>query len=297
MRKKIGEFDSVLKKIYGSLRKRYGLSFEETLDELEEVFADEEFKTLPVFLISNVDIYSRELIEEINALGKAQAYGFYRDGDFPYKIITEVKEALPQLIRQSDDDKFFYVSVYADSKFMVERSGVVCLRIEKHNGDLWLNIVKNRKTVQNEIIREYRAVEDKEKFLPVVNKFFHDRWEKRPDVFVKSYNPNWSVDNNVVICFKSGEVAGFIIYGYGSDISSISMKDAMTFTIWDIYVKEEYRRQGVATRMYEKVVRIAEKCKSPRVRFKVFADDAETNLFLKSLHSKELYSLYEMDLK
>ena len=108
MRKKIGEFNSVLKKVYGSLRKRYGLVYDETLEELEKIFEDEEFGQLPIFLISIDDTYSRELISEINAIGIAQAYGFYRDGEFPYKVITEVREALPQLINQSENDKFFY---------------------------------------------------------------------------------------------------------------------------------------------------------------------------------------------
>lgn len=295
MRKKIGEFNSVLKRIYGSLRKRYGLDYEETLEELESIFEDEEFVQLPIFLISMDDTYSRELIAEINAIGGAQAYGFYRDGEFPYKVITEVREALPQLINQSESDKFFYISVHKSSSFLVERSGVICLKIENVNGTLWLTILKNRKSRKNEIIREYRY-EDRDKFLPLVNSYYYSRWERRPDLFEKKYNLNNSNDYGVILCLKNDDVVGFVIYSYSGDKEMLSIKKNLIITVLDIFVKEEYRHQGIATRMYEKVVKLAEYGKCSKIQFRVWEDDALTNLFINSLHSKKLYSLYEFDI-
>ncbi len=297
MRKKIGEYDSTLKKLYGSLRKRYGLAFDETLDELEEIFSDEEYGQLPVFLLNSDDTYSRDFINEINAVGRALAYGFYRDGDFPYKVITEVREAIPKLLRQSDEDKFFYISIRKASPFVVERSGIICLKIEEQSGNLVLNIIKNRRTIQDEIIREYRDDEDKNMFIPLVSKFYYSRWEKRPDIFLRRYSPSSRKNNNVIVCLKKGEIVGFLIYGYGADIAPVAMRDEITVTVWDVFVKERYRRQGIATRMYEKLVKNAEYCRAKKIRFKVWEEDVETNLFLCSLQCRELYSLYELDVK
>lgn len=296
MIRKLGEYNSGLKKLYGSLRKRYGLTYEETSSEIDEVLEDDEFGQYPVFVISSDNTYSREFIAELNAIGKVQAYGFYRDGDFPYKVITEVREALPQLIRQNDNDKFFFISVGKDSSFIVERTGTICIKLSVSKKELQVSLTKTRKTIPTEIIRKYRE-EDKAEFTALIDKLYYKRWEKIPEIFRKRYSSHVFPFSYTILCFRKNKIVGFLVYRYENrreENSAISMADSI-ITITDIYVEEEYRRQKIATRMYEEVEKIVESCKANKLRFKVWEKDVVTKMFVESLQPEKLYTMYELD--
>lgn len=304
MRKFVGEYDSCLKKLYGSLRKRFKLDYEETLEEVDKVLQDEDFKDYPVILISNDDLYSREFIEEINGGGEAQSFGFYREGEWAYKNVAEVREMAPKLIDDMDGiDKFLYISVDVRSYFRLNLPGTICIKQGRYLGKLSVDIIKTRKIISNEIIRGLKK-EDFVEFNNLLNNLYMNRWQKRSDIFDKGYKLTENEVGNLcrkgsgknsIVCVKDGRIVGFIIYGYEDDGDNRAFNRLTILTIKDIYVDDEYRRQGIATRMYEEVLKIIEKFKSTVVKFKVWDEDFETKMFVESLHAKSLYSLYELE--
>ena len=62
----------------------------------------------------------------------------------------------------------------------------------------------------------------------------------------------------------------------------------------DVYVLEEYRRCGIATRLYNEALKYAKKLKISRVEFRVWEFDEETLKFINSLHVEKLRSCYEI---
>lgn len=303
MRKCVGEYNDSLKKLYGSLRKRFKLDYDCSLDEVDKILGDDEFSDYAVILISNDDIYSKEFVAEVNEKKDSRAFGFYKDGVLAYTNVQEVREMVPKLIGDVGDS-FVYVSVDMRSQFRLTIPKTICIKQGKSNGELTVDVIKTRPVIENEIIRMLEQTDLKE-FNELLNSLYINRWERRPDIFDKGYKLvqseisnicNASTSKNIVVCVKDDKIVGFIFYEYVYDGDNRGYNNSVILTIKDIYVDSEYRRQKIATKMYEKVVRILEKFKSNKLKIKVWAEDEETKQFIFSLQPKELYTLYEIDI-
>ena len=216
MKRIIGEYSLCLKKLYGSLRKRFQLNYDETLEEVDKVFDDEEFADYPVILISNDDKYSNEFIDEINAKGDGQAFGFYRSGDYGYRSVPEVREMVPKLLDDGIGQKFLYVSVDIRSFFRLALPGTICIKQGRYRGELSIDIIKTRKIISNELIRGL-VRDDLVEFIELFNKLYTNRWEKRPDLFFKGYKftssellnlCDRSNEKNAIVCVKNDKIVG-----------------------------------------------------------------------------------------
>ncbi len=302
MRKFVGEYDECLKKLYGSLEKRFGLENSCCLEEIDRAFTDKEFLGCPIILISNDDRYSVELIEKINVQGDYLAYGFYRDSEFPYESVNAVREMIPKLI-ENNKNVFIYIGVDVRSYFRLEIPGTICIKQGKGNGQLSIDIIKTRNIVVDEIIRRCQE-EDLTNFNVLLDEYYKKRWSKCPKLFNKSYKLG-TVEfrdlcqrgsaRGAIVAQKNEQLVGFLIYEYKNDCDNRAFENISVLTVTDIYVDSEFRRMGLATKMYEFLIRPTSKVKISEVRFKIWNEDEEACKFIDSLQAKELYTMYEVD--
>lgn len=302
MRKVVGEYNEALEKLYGSLRKRFNLNYEETLDEVDDILGNDELVDYSVILVSSDDTHSNEFISEVNANSDAKAFGFYKSGIFAYENVQEVREMVPTLLERNERS-FVFISVEFRSHFKILLPNTVTIKLGREDGKLRVEIIKTRPIIENEIIKK-PGRDDFKDFRDFIDRLYLNRWEKRPDIFQKHYSItptaflnmcNSHDSKNIIVCIKDEKMVGFVIY----DIEKCQKNgfvDSSMLSIEDIYVDVEYRRQGIATRMYEAVERVACKLKFSKIRFNIWEDDEEMKLFISSLHSKALSTLYEVDI-
>lgn len=300
MRKIVGELDESLKRIYGSLRKRYNLAYDETLADVDLVLGDERYSKYPVILLSNNDDYSRNFISELNEAGEVLSYGFYRDGDFPYTNFTEVREMIPGLL-EGEQDKFIYISIPERVALRKFFPGTICIRIGHTKDMMSIDIIKREKAVESEEIRLLKR-NDAPYFQELLNKLYLEKSIKRPDLFKSKYKlSNTDIlefckggGKGAIVCIKEEVIVGFLIYVYERDADNDACNNDSILTIKDIYVEEDYRRQGIATRMYSALDDILRRSHSSKLKFKVWDDDCDVKQFIMSLGPKALYTLYEL---
>lgn len=298
MKKNMGEYNEGLKKLYGSFRKRFGLDYSETLEYADTNVED---KSYAILYFSSDITYSKEFIEEINSTGVGQAYGFYREGPGAMSV-EEIKEAVPRIVGDGGN-KFIFVELGEKSRFRLEDiNKTVFMKMGTDKGDLVLDIVKSREYLADEIIRKMEK-SDIEEFDILYRELFAKRWEARNDLFIKNYKLTKSSlsmicdRNNVVgsyLCFKEEKLVGFLLYEFMEEEEN-GLENKTYLTVRDIYVLDEYRRQGVATRMFREVLQIASKSYTKCVRFKTWMMDEEIVGFINSLNKKPLYTVYEIE--
>lgn len=305
MKKYIGNYDICFKNLYNSLRKRY-LSEDfgtDTLEGIDLLFEDREVSKYPVILISNDDTYSEQFIKELNGRDNTRGYCFYyKDGNF--NGVNDLKEKIKHIFYNSDNsDIFIYVSVSKQSGFRLEIPGSICIKQGKFKDLLSLDIIKTFSIMEGEIIRR-ACVDDYDGFNELLEKLNQKKWENHPNLFdmIEKYSlqkfKTFCRKNNyksIFVCKKNNKIIGFLIIDYvASEIGKLMNGDSF-LTIKDIFVLEEFRRNGVAKRMYEEVIKCFKRKHNLKFRFRVLEGDYETEKFILSLHPKVLYSLYELD--
>ena len=297
MKEIIGEYNSSLKKLYDSFKKRFGLSHLDTLEYVDKMIDDKEYAVL--FFSSDIT-FSRELIDEINSTGVGQAYGFYKDG--PISSTEEIREAVPRIIGDGGN-KFIFVELEDRSRFRIEEiPKTVFVKLKRDKGDLAIDIVKSRVYLKDEIIRKIEK-DDTEEFNKLYNKLYMGRWENRSDIFVRNFKMinselskvcGRSFDMGVFVCYREDKLVGFVVYEFVNEKDGRAFEDRYYLTVRDIYVVPEFRRMGIATRLFREVQRLADKNKLKYVRFKSWAFDEEMRQFINSLDKNELYAMYEV---
>lgn len=297
MKEIIGEYNPSLKKLYDSFRKRFGLGHLETLEYVDKMIDDKEYAVL--FFSCDIT-YSRELIEEINSTGVGQAYGFYKDG--PISSTEEIREAVPRIIGDGGN-KFIFVELEDKSRFRMEEiPKTVFIKQKVDQGNLAVDIVKSRVYLEDEVIKKIEK-EDTEEFNKLYNKLYTGRWEQRGDIFLRNFKMmnfelskvcSRSNDMGAFVCYKNDKLVGFVVYESIKEKDNRSFEDNYYLTVRDIYVEPEFRRIGIATRLFREVQRLADKNKLRYVRFKSWFFDEEMRGFINSLDKQELYTMYEV---
>ena len=300
MREVIGEYKSSLKKLFNSFKKRFGLDYTETLGFVDKIIEDNDYAIL--YCSSDIT-YSIELIDEINASGVGKAFGFYKNGPIAFNGVQEIREAVPKLIGDGGN-KFIFVELEERSRFRLEEiPKTVFIKQGRKLGNIVVDIVKSRVYIDDEVIREI-GKKDQNEFNVLYNKLYMGRWGNRSDIFTKNFkmtNAEFNrlcdrcVDIGAYVCYKKGKMIGFIVYEFLKEKDNRSFLDNYYLTVRDIYVVPEFRRQGVATRLFREVSRMADKNCLKRIRFKVWAFDDRMIGFVKSLNNNQLYIMYEVD--
>ena len=145
---------------------------------------------------------------------------------------------------------------------------------------------------------------DSDEFGQLYKELFIKRWEGRNDLFIKNYKLTNSEISTIYgrtnsvgayVCYKDDKLVGFVLY-QSLEEKEDGIECKRYLTVRDIYVLEEYRRQGIATRLFREVMQIASKTYTKCVRFKTWMMDEETVGFINSLSNKPLYTVYEIEL-
>lgn len=162
-----------------------------------------------------------------------------------------------------------------------------------------------RKKKDDQVIVRRSRYSDYDDFMPIINKAHNDRFLKRRDLFQKNsvftstefYNFCEQFSGKLIFIYiLSEKIIGYIQLELG-DYSSRSLYNSNSLIkISNVYVLEEYRRRGVATRLYQEVVAYAKKLKTNRIEFEVWDFDEDTKNFISSLHMNVQRYHYEIKL-
>lgn len=165
-----------------------------------------------------------------------------------------------------------------------------------------LMVFEKKREDEREIIRRADS-EDYDELSKLISEAYLKRWECRKDIFEKVEAMGRSefskycgkcTANGVNVVELDGNIVGYLLWEvkpFSSD-SHFNRSNIMIFK--DVYVLEEYRRRGMATRMYNEALKYAKKLKMSRVEFRVWEFDDEVLKFINSLQVERLRSCYEI---
>ena len=147
------------------------------------------------------------------------------------------------------------------------------------------------------------------KDLNVINSYIKESWlnriNNRADLFSSKRKfleyefYNYCTKSNGEVCFVyeiSEEIVGFIFakLKFVRDIDTYTERSYVS--IENIYVKEEYRRRGIGTKLYEEVIKYAKSIRIKKVEFTVYEFEDELISFIESLSCKKVSRNYEVNL-
>ena len=115
--------------------------------------------------------------------------------------------------------------------------------------------------------------------------------ENRHPITKKEYKAMLKDKNKIALAFaENGEIAGLVL---------ATVKDHTVRSIYidAIFVHEQFRRQGIATRLYRQIEAIASEIGSERIDLVVWAFNAPALAFYKSLGMKEQRIVLEKQVK
>ena len=301
MRKILGEYKEDLEKLFNSFRKRFGLEHKDTLAYVDELISDLDYAVL---YFASDSSYAKELINEINESGVGRAYGFYKDGSTPYSSVEEIREAIPNIVGDGGN-KFIFVELEERSRFRVEDvAKTIFVKQGRDKGSMVIDIVKSREYIEDEVIRPIDKKCIKE-FNELYNTLYKNRREVRKELFISNFKMtntellklcDRDLSIGAFVCFKNDVMVGFVVYELIDDNDHRSLEPKIHYVVRDIFVVEEYRRCGIASRLFREVCRMVEKSHGKSIRFKSWAFDEETEGFINSLNKKRLYNIYEIEL-
>ena len=298
MKKNMGEFDEGLKKLFNSFKKRFGLKCGESLDYVDNILKDRSYAVL--YFTSDIT-YTKELIEEINSSGVGSAYGLYRN---TYDSVDEIKEAVPNIIGDGGD-KFIVVEIDDKSKFRLEEiPHTTFVKLCRSYGEIVVDIVKSREYIEEEDIHRMRDCDSRE-----FNLLYRSLYMKRREIKPKLFRSNVRMDTVqmssicsghseevVFVCYRDQKIVGFIVFENVIDKVNDGLEHSYDIYVKDLFVLEEYRRIGIATRLFREVCRYADKCRHKSVRLRNWAFDKDVEGFINSLNKKVLHTTYEIEL-
>ena len=163
-------------------------------------------------------------------------------------------------------------------------------------------IFEKKREDEREVIRKATS-DDFGEVLKLMNEVFLKRWERRKDIFEKvqaigrnefsKYCGKHKADG-IYVYELDGNIVGYIMWDVKPFINDIHYNRNNIMIFRDVYVLEEYRRSGIATKLYNEALKYAKKLKISRVEFRVWEFDEETLEFINSLHVEKLRSCYEI---
>ena len=165
-----------------------------------------------------------------------------------------------------------------------------------------LMVFEKKREEEREVIRRATS-EDFNEVLKLMNEVYLKRWEVRKDIFEKTqaisrseyskYSGKYNADG-IYVLELDGNIVGYLMWEVKPFSDDIHFNKSLIMVFRDVYVLEEYRRCGIATRLYNEALKYAKKLKISRVEFRVWEFDEDTLKFINSLHVEKLRSCYEI---
>lgn len=208
------------------------------------------------------------------------------------KIIDSSFQFVGDFMIIANGDKFF--------DFFNQHLSACCGGLSEQ--EMMMPVVVIKKKLHKEFIRPSR-MEDYSMISLVMMQMQKDRVLKRKDIFLnfcvlsKSDFVNLCDRNVPSTCFVyevNEEVVGFVIVRLKSVFGDKKYSNHNYVNIEYIYVSEDYRRQKIATKLYQEVLKYAKKLHFKKVEFALWYFDSIGEEFVLSLGPKLLHKNYEI---
>lgn len=170
--------------------------------------------------------------------------------------------------------------------------------------ELLIPLVVLKKKLSRELIRQ-----TVDKDYPIIHSIFKkmqlNKVDARRDIFHKfdaltsfEFSKLCSrVSDRICLVYeKEEQILGLIVLRSVIDLGGQFNNQYGYLSIERIYVLEEYRRQGIGTKLYEESLKIAKKWHFKKVEVQIWNFEDDVDLFFKKISdSKELYKVLEVD--
>ena len=269
--------------------------------------------------VSEENLSHSDLIDEINSIDNSYAYGVYPFGNGAYSSIDESFKRIINLCN-GNGKKLIYVSYkgfYEENKVDINKLNNDCLSLcEQLDNSVILILGESTKEDIKTPVCVIKRMSSSEsvrlatlKDLNVINLYIKESWlnriNNRSDLFTNKRKfleyefYNYCTKSNGEVCFIyeiSEEIVGFIFakLKFVKDIDTYMERSYVS--IENIYVKEEYRRRGIGTKLYEEVFKYARSIRIKRLEFTVYEFEDELIRFIENLNCKRVSCNYEVNL-
>lgn len=137
------------------------------------------------------------------------------------------------------------------------------------------------------MIREL-TINDFEIVESIIAKLHKIHVENRPDFYIKNEHPIGKKEYKAMLNSKDKINIAYIVDDRIAGICLATIKDRIEKSIYidDIFVLEEFRHQGIATRLYKQVENIANDIEAKRIDLTVWQFNKTAMNFYKSLGMK-----------
>ncbi len=260
-----------------------------------------------------------DLIKKINDVENCYAYGVFPFGVGAY---TTIEEANKRVINLSlgKEKKLIYVSYkgfYKNNCDGIEKINQDCMELcnkldnsvililgESINYDLKVPLCVVKRISNSENIR-LATIKD----INVVNELVQSSWNNRincrRDLFKQRrkftefefYNFCSRARGDVCfVCEISEEVVGILLAKINIIKDEECFADRSYIIIENIYVKEDFRRRKIGTKLYNSICEYAKKNKIMKIQFNVYKFEEDLICFIQSLNGREQNTVYELDI-
>lgn len=122
----------------------------------------------------------------------------------------------------------------------------------------------------------------------IIAKLHKTHVENRPDFYIENEHPISKKEYNAMLSNQDKINIAYIVDDKITGVCLATIKDRIEKSIYidDIYVLEEFRHQGIATRLYKQVENIAKDIGAKRIDLTVWQFNKTAMNFYKSLGMK-----------
>ena len=277
------------------------------------------FFNISVPKMSEDELRHSHLLDRINLVDGCCAYGVFPFGNGAYSSIEEAQKRIINL-SNGNCKRLIYVSYrgfYEANKDGINKINNDCLKLcEQLDNSVILILGESTKEDIKTPVCVIKRMSSSEKVrlatlkdLNVINSYIKESWlnriNNRSDLFTNKRKfleyefYNYCTKSNGEVCFIyeiSEEIVGFIFakLKFIRDVDTYTERSYVS--IENIYVREEYRRRGIGTKLYEEVMRYAKSIRIKKIEFTVYEFEGELISFIESLNCKKVSCNYEFNL-
>lgn len=247
-----------------------------------------------------------DLFDKINSIDGCRAYGVFPFGDVKYDSLDDAYEQIINFSNGSDKrliyasfkgqyeaNKFGLNKIDSDCKKLCERldNSVILIISESLDDDKKVPLFVVKRMLSSEVCR-LAVSKDFESVNLLLRERCNCRCLERADIFSKriffskeDFN-NYSSVTSQKKCFVyeiSEEIVGFILFNISLVNGDDFLLDRSYLKIEHIYVKKDYRRRGIGTKLYQAVLQYSKKIRTKRVEFEVYSFEEDLIEFISSL--------------
>ncbi|MBQ2639542.1 MAG: GNAT family N-acetyltransferase [Bacilli bacterium] len=307
-------------KLNNSIIKYFGIPHNNTIKELDKILSND-YKNIIVLIydhINNKDdilckirnkntINNNSIIKEINDNTNYTAYGLFPFGKAKYEDINHLYKQIIN-ISKIDNKKLIYAYIeddYNNINILLDslKDDIVIITSLK---DTYIPIITYSKENNDKegIIRKVEF-KDYNKVKVLTNELKDLLYKKRRDIFLnvvmytqqefyqvcEEYN-----DTLCLIYEKDNEILGLIEVQIINAGENRRLRQRSNLIINKLIVKEEYRRKGIGTKLYNEILTFSKKRKVDYINIKSYYFTKEMTKFIENLDIKPLEVNYVLNI-